>query len=166
MTLNGFPLFRLITMVDKKIWLRRGTNFMWWFSHKLPDHFCFYLKLERTVHSIVKTTLALLKVTHYNMYPTNNADKEEKDLRWEFVKENKNSTKKKRKNFIFFLITFLVEFLFFLFSYFLVSFYKFPPQMRSGLRVLFLWTSNAERFNHNFKDQWKKRCSHKKYIKI
>ena len=46
------------------------------------------------------------------MYPTNNADKEEKDLRWEFVKENKNSTKKKRKNFIFFLITFLVEFLF------------------------------------------------------
>ena len=43
--------------------------------------------------------------------------------------ENKNSTKKatkkKRKNFLFFLITFFVEFLS---SYFLVFFYKFPPQ--------------------------------------
>ena len=39
-------------------------------------------------------------------------------LRWEFIKENKNSTKKatKKKN-IFFLITFLVEFLF---DYFII----------------------------------------------
>ena len=46
-------------------------------------------------------------------------------LRWEFIKkkqENKNLTKKKRKNFLFFLITFFVFFSFFLFSYFLVSF--------------------------------------------
>ena len=48
--------------------------------------------------------------------------------------ENKNSTKevtkKKGKNFLFFLITFLVEFffLFFLLSYFLVFFYEFPSQ--------------------------------------
>ena len=51
-------------------------------------------------------------------------------LRWEFIKENKNSTKKaikktrkKEKNFLFFLITFLVEFLFsFFFSCFLPFF--------------------------------------------
>ena len=40
--------------------------------------------------------------------------------------ENKNSTKKKRKNFIF-LDHFLGRVLVFLFIYFLVFFYKFPP---------------------------------------
>ena len=53
-------------------------------------------------------------------------------LRWEFIKENKNSTKKvikeKRKFFLFLLIAFLVEFLF---SYFLVFLYKFPPLVKS-----------------------------------
>ena len=77
-------------------------------------------------------------------------------LRWEFLKENKkvrkqenkNSTKKVikkiRKYFLYFLVAFLVKFLFswssscflddflgrvlvFMFSYFLVFFYKFPP---------------------------------------
>ena len=68
--------------------------------------------------------------------------------RWEFIKQNKNSTKKltkkKRKFFLFFLDAFLVKSVFyfsvscfldrflgrvlvFLFSYFLVFFYKFPP---------------------------------------
>ena len=45
-------------------------------------------------------------------------------------KENMLSTKKaiKIKNFSFFLDLFIVQVLVFLFSYFLVFFYKFPPQ--------------------------------------
>ena len=52
-------------------------------------------------------------------------------LRWEFIKENKNSTKKaikkKEKKLSFFLDHFLGRVLGLLFSYFLVFFYKFPP---------------------------------------
>ena len=41
-------------------------------------------------------------------------------------------TKKKRKKLSFFLVTFFGRVLVFLFSYFLVFFYKFPPQMIWG----------------------------------
>ena len=48
--------------------------------------------------------------------------------RWEFIKENKKAIKQKLflGRVLVFLTTFLVEFLF---SYFLVFFYKFPPQL-------------------------------------
>ena len=35
------------------------------------------------------------------MYPTNNADKEEKDLRWEFMKEKRTQPRKKEKTLFF-----------------------------------------------------------------
>ena len=49
------------------------------------------------------------------------------NLRWEFIRENKKVTKKKRKKLSFILVHFLGRVLVFLFSYFLVSYYKFPP---------------------------------------
>ena len=52
----------------------------------------------------------------------------------------KKATKKKRKSFLFFLIFFLVESVFSFFSYFLVFFYKFPPQVNisftSNVRIV------------------------------
>ena len=50
------------------------------------------------------------------------------NLRREFIRENKKVTKKKRKKKLsFILVHFLGRVLVFLFSYFLVSYYKFPP---------------------------------------
>ena len=82
--------------------------------------------------------------------------------RWEFIKENKKVRKQENKNPTkkVILVAFLVEFLFscfldrflgrvlvFLFSYFLVFFYKFPPQFYQILPSSSISKSLLEPYN-------------------